>query len=179
MKSENLFFATIVWSPASTTPAARIVTAPHRNDADDVAEIEPTKPLGVGAKPDNPAAGFMADRSWTLNPREIWFAGTGTVVRSADAHEHRFDDDLAFLRFRQRHVFDGEISSHRAVWFRRVDVLGSVQSQRFDRLAQDSLRLILQIVGFDFSRMASRPRGLPRCLPLSKKRGLLNNRGRF
>ena len=136
MKTKNLFLATIIWSSPSTAATARIIATAHRDNANDISLFQATHAFGVGTETNNSATGFMADRTWSFDPGEIRFAGTGTVIRSADSYENWFDDNLPFDWVWEFDIFDGEIAGNLPTWFARVDVLASVKSKSFYRFSQ-------------------------------------------
>ena len=141
MEAKNLFLATVIWTPASTTTAAIIAAASHGNDADFIADFKAVRIgiFSVGTECDNSPAAFVADRSRPLHPVEIWLGETGAVVRATDANEKGLNENFTDARIRQFDRLDGEIGGQifRA-WLNRV---AAVQPQGVDGLAHRVARL--------------------------------------
>ncbi len=140
VKAKDFLGTAIVWSTSTATSAARIAATTHWNNANNVAHLQAALAFSVRAKTNNATTCFMPNRARTLDPGEVWFAGTGTIVRTTDTDEHRFDDDFAFSGFRQGDAFDCKISRYRSVWLSRIDVLGAIETQGFNRIRQFMLQ---------------------------------------
>jgi hypothetical protein len=139
MKTKNLLFAAIVRASATATAAARITATTHWDNTHNIAEVKSADTFGIGAKSNNPTTGFVADGSWPLDPGEIWLARARTVVRSANAHVYRLDDDFTLGWLGQGNAFDGQITRDKSARCARVDIFGSVEPKGSDGVSHDLL----------------------------------------